>query len=178
LSVAGVLFGYTVGGIPVNGSVVIADAAGTTDNIDPPYIVATPTGNRKGTLTMFLPFPATMFGYSYTILNAGALANATRISVFSGGTLLGSLSYDGVPDSTGETGGFAGIQSTSPFDRVAVNFNEGPGEVLPFAVDNIRIAVNIPEPSTMLLVLSSMIGGWLCYRHGQGRMSCPSKTSP
>ena len=78
-----------------------------------------------------------------------------------------------VDTATGMEYGFLG--KTLPFDRVSVNFPGGG----PFAVDNIRIAtVNIPEPSTMLLVLSSVIGGWLCYRHGQDPMSSPSKTSP
>jgi len=49
-------------------------------------------------------------------------------------------------------GGFAGIESTIPFNSVRVTFN---GVAAPaFALDNIRTAttnVPVPEPSTMLL---------------------------
>jgi hypothetical protein len=57
------------------------------------------------------------------------------------------------------TGGFAGIQSTVAFDRVAVTFNSAATSV--FALDNILIA-SVPEPSTLSLVLGSIIG-WLFF---------------
>jgi len=96
LMVSGVSFAYTVGGSPLNGAVQIDNGPGITNNITPPNIVS--VGNDTGTLTMLLPSPATLFGYGYAI-NAGVtVANATTISVFSGATLLGSLSYNGVPD--------------------------------------------------------------------------------
>ena len=156
LTVSGVLFSYTVGGNPLNGAVIINGGPGSTNNITPPNIVS--IGNNTGTLTMFLPFSASMLGYGYAILNTGAVTNATTISVFSGASFLGSLSYNGVPDPV-FTGGFAGIQSTSPFDRVAVSFNS----VAPaFALDNIRISA-IPEPSTWLL-LGSGLAGLACWR--------------
>jgi hypothetical protein len=176
LTVAGVSFAYTFGGDLCNGCVTLAGALGTTNSIEPLYIVTRPGGRdfAMGTLTMVLASPVTTFGYGYAVNVLVALTNATTISVFSGATFLGSLSYNGVADPF-LVGGFAGVQSTLPFDRVSVNF---PGNA-PFAVDNIRIAaVNIPEPSTMLLVLSGVIGGWSCYRHGQDRTSYPSKTSP
>jgi hypothetical protein len=154
LTVSGVLFSYSLG----NGDVIIDGGPGITNNIAPPNIVS--IDDDTGTLTMFLPTPATMFGYGYAILDTAPVANATTISVFSGATSLGSLSYNGVPDPF-FTGGFAGIQSTVAFDRVAVTFNAAVAPA--FALDNIRIA-NIPEPSTMLLVLSSVIGGALSYR--------------
>jgi hypothetical protein len=154
LTVSGVLFTYSLG----NGQVVIDGGPGLTNNISPPNIVS--IGNNNGTLTMLLPSPATMFGYGYAILNTVAVANATTISVFSGATNLGSLSYNGVPDPT-FSGGFAGIQSTSAFDRVTVTFNFVAAPA--FALDNVRIA-NIPEPSTMVLVLVSGVWGLLWYR--------------
>ena len=169
LTVSGVLFSYSLG----NGKVIIDGGPGITNHITPPNIVS--VGNNTGILTMFLPSPATMLGYGYAILNTAAVANAATISVFSGATLLGSLSYNGVPDPT-FTGGFAGIQSTSAFDRVAVTFNSVAAPA--FALDNIRIA-NIPEPSTMLLVLSGVIGGFLWYRRGtrSSRRSIPAATA-
>jgi hypothetical protein len=154
LTVSGVSFAYTVGGSPLNGAVQIDGGPGTT-NIAPPNIVS--IGNATGTLTMLLPSPATMFGYGYAIEVMGAtVANATTISVFSGATLLGSLSYNGVPDPI-FTGGFAGIQSTSAFDRVAVTFNSAAAPA--FALDNIRLANGVPEPSSWSLLFV----GLLCF---------------
>jgi hypothetical protein len=156
LTVSGVLFSYSDG----NGNVIIDGGPGTTNNIDPPNIVSFP-GHDKGTLTMLLPTPATMFGYGWAVSLLAPDAGATGISVFSGTTFLGSLTYNGVPDPN-YSGGFAGIQSTVAFDRVEVAFNDLAMPEVAFAVDNIRIA-STPEPSTMLLVLSSVIGV-LSYR--------------
>jgi hypothetical protein len=68
-----------------------------------------------------------------------------------------------VPDPS-FTGGFAGIQSTLAFDRVAVTFNSVAAPA--FALDNIRIA-SIPEPATIMLVLSGAIWGVL-WKRGKG----------
>ena len=154
LMVSGVLFTYTVGGSPLNGAVEIDGGPGTTNNIAPPNIVS--IGDDSGILTMFLPSPVTMFGYGYAILSASAVADATTISVFDGATLLGTLSYDGVPD-PGFAGGFAGIQSTTPFDQVQVTFNFSAAPA--FALDNITTNSVVPEPSTVFLVLTSGIAG-------------------
>ena len=109
---------------------------------------------------MFLPTAATMFGYGYAILSGSAVANAPTISLFSGATPLGTLSYNGVPDPT-FTGGFAGIQSTITFDRVAVTFNSVAAPA--FALDNVLIAT-APEPSMLPLLLGSIIGGFVYCR--------------
>jgi len=142
LSVGGVTFSYSLG----NGHVVIDGGPGTTNNVGPPNIVS--IGNPSGILTITLASSSTMFGYGYALLNQIAVANATTITLFSGVTNVGSLSYNGVPDPT-FTGGFAGIQSTLAFDRVQVIFAAAPA----FALDNIRIATAapVPEPTTMLL---------------------------
>lgn len=149
LNVGGVSFSYTVGGFPLNGAVIIDGGPGLTNNITPPNIVS--VGNNTGTLTMILPTPATMFGYGYAILSGAVVANATTMTVFSGVTNLGSLSYTGVPDPN-FTGGFAGLLSTSPFDRVAVTFNSVAAPA--FALDNIQITP-VPEPSTTTVLLLS-----------------------
>jgi hypothetical protein len=157
LSVGGVLFTYSLG----NGNVLIDGGPGVTNNIDPPNVVS--TGDDTGTLTMTLPSPATMFGYGYAILSVADVVNATTISLFSGTTNVGTLSYDGAPDPV-FTGGFAGIQSTLPFDKVAVTFNSV--EAPAFALDNIRISAAVPEPSTsVLLLVGSIVAGLYCaYR--------------
>ena len=150
LIVSGVSFAYTLG----NGAVIIDGGPGVTNNITPPNIVS--VGNNTGTLIVTLPSAVNLFGYGYAILNNIAVTNATTISIFSGATPLGSLSYNGVPDPT-FTGGFAGIQSTVLFDRIQINFNSAAAPA--FALDNIRFAnTTVPEPTTMLLLSTGLVG--------------------
>jgi hypothetical protein len=148
LSVGGILFSYSLG----NGTVVIDGGPGVTNNIDPPNVVS--AGNPSGVLTLALPGFVGMFGFGYAILSLGPVSNATTINLFSGTTNVGSLSYDGLPDPD-FTGGFAGIQSTIPFNRVAISFNSTAAPA--FALDNILVPA-IPEPSAILLMLSSAAG--------------------
>jgi hypothetical protein len=148
LTVSGVHFSYAVGGSPLNGAVEIDGGPGTTNNISPPNIVS--IGNNTGVLTVTLPSSVDLFGYGFAILASGSVANATTISAFSGTTLVGSLSFTGAPD-PGFTGGFAGIQSSTPFNQLQLTFNS---TVAPaFAVDNVIFASAIPEPSTIFLTL-------------------------
>ncbi len=158
LTVNGVQFSYTVGGSPLNGAVQIDGGPGTTNNITPPNIVS--VGNDTGILGLLLPAPVTLFGYGYAILNTTAVANAATINIFMGITNLGTLSYTGVPDPT-FAGGFAGIQSTIPFNRVELTFNSAAAPA--FAVDNVRFAI-IPEPSTILLTVGALALGILRRR--------------
>ncbi len=150
LTVGGLLFNYSLG----NGSVVIDGGPGVTNNITPPNVVS--MGNNNGILTVSLPAVANLFGYGYAILTMINVTNATTITLFSGAANVGSLAYNGVPDPS-FTGGFAGIQSTIPFDRVQITFNSAAAPF--FALDNVRVAAaTIPEPSSMLLVLGGALG--------------------
>ena len=146
LVINGVTFSYSVGGVPLNGAVVIGDNP-TTNNISPPNIVS--TGNATGILGIQLAAPVFVLGYGYAIFSSGTLPGATTISVFTGATPLGFLAYTGMSDPF-LTGGFAGIQSTIEFDRVQVRFNVG--ETRGFALDNLQFA-SVPEPSTGWLVI-------------------------
>src|SRR5262249_9043097 len=95
--------------------------------------------------------------------------DATTIALFSGASNVGTLFYDGVPDPV-FTGGFAGIQSSIPFDRVELTFNTVGGSPFPaFAVDNVLFSVAVPEPSTIFLVLSGATA--LLYLRW-GRLRC------
>jgi hypothetical protein len=148
LTVDGLQFTYAVGGVPVNGEVVIDGGPGTTNSVLLPNIVS--IGDNTGTLTILLPSPVNFFGYGFAILNENVIPDATTISAFGGTTLLGSLSFSGAPDPI-FTGGFAGIQSTSVFDRVELTFNSSDAPA--FALDNVIFASTVPEPSTMFMAL-------------------------
>jgi hypothetical protein len=150
LIVSGVQFSYSLG----NGNLVTDGGPGITNNVTPPNIVS--IGNPAGILTLLLPSQSNLFGYGYAILNQTTVASATTINLFLGATNQGSLSYTGVIDPV-FAGGFAGIQSTLPFDRVQLTFNSVAAPA--FAVDNIRFAnivSSIPEPSTWLLTLAGV----------------------
>jgi hypothetical protein len=142
-------------GVPRNGQVIIDDGYGTTTNIDPPNIFY--LFNNPAILGVLLPSPATLFGYGFA-LDTGA-PNATTISLFMGSTPVGSLSYPTTPDPLAPLvgGGFAGIQSTIPFDRAQITFDPMPTDF--FAVDNIRYsatAFTTPEPSMAPLFLAAL----------------------
>lgn len=149
LSTDGVVFTYSLG----DGQVIIDGGPGTTNNVAPPNVVS--LGDPSGVLTLILPKFVDSFGFGYAMLNVVPILNATTITVFDGATNLGSISYDGFPDPA-FTGGFAGILSTTPFNRVELTFNSA--EASAFAIDNVRFAATIPEPSTVLLVLGGGLG--------------------
>lgn len=151
LAVDGLTFSYSLG----NGQVITDGGPGVTNNISPPNIVS--IGSNAGALTIMLPFAADLFGYGYAILNTTFIASATTMSIFDGVTPAGTLSYDGNLDPT-FSGGFAGLVSTRPFDRVVVTFNAAVAPA--FALDNIRVsaAAVVPEPASILLVLGGLLG--------------------
>jgi hypothetical protein len=162
LIVTGTQFSYSLG----NGQLVIDGGPGTTNNIAPPNITA--IGNSSGILTILLPSSVNTFGYGYAVLSTVSVPNATTMSLFQGATPLGSLSYDGVIDPT-FAGGFAGIQSTDPFNRVQLTFNSAAAPA--FALDNIRTfnAVSaVPEPS-MLPFIGAGITSLLFYRRKRSK---------
>ncbi|MDR3703242.1 MAG: PEP-CTERM sorting domain-containing protein [Candidatus Sulfopaludibacter sp.] len=144
LSAGGVLFSYSLG----NGNVVIDGGPGVTNNLNPPNVVS--AGDNSGILTLALPSLETMFGYGYAILDTNTVTDATTITLFNGATNVGTLSYNGSPDPS-FAGGFAGIQSTVPFDSVQLTFDSVDAPA--FALDNVVFA-SVPEPSAILLVLT------------------------
>jgi len=161
LTVDGIQFAYSLG----NGQVVIDAGPGTTNNVAPQNIVS--VGNNTGVLTLTLPSFVDTFGYGYAVLNTVPIANATSIFLFSGATQVGSLAYNGVPDPI-FSGGFAGIQSTIPFNSVRLTFNAAAAPA--FAVDNIRTGISTPEPPVVLL-MGIGLGTLLIYYRKRSR-SC------
>jgi len=156
LVVRGITFNYLLGGIPTNRQLVIDGGPGNTNNITEPNIVS--SGDNSGMLTLALPAPVTAIGYGYAILSGDNLPNATAISLFDNSAALGSLSYAATGDPT-FAGGFAGIASTIPFNRVVLTFDSVDAPA--FAVDNFVFAT-VPEPSTILLIVTG--AGFLLFR--------------
>ena len=150
LTVNGVRFTYAVGGSPRNGAVQIDAGPGITNHISPPNIVS--MGDNTGALTVNLPSSVNLFGYGFAIFSEETVANATTIAAFSGPTLVGSLSFADAPDPT-FTGGFAGVQSTTAFNRLELTFNSS--SAFAFALDNLTFsnASIVPEPSSLLLAV-------------------------
>jgi len=133
LTYNGILFTYQVGGTPLNGGVAIESFNVPTNHVTVPFIAT--VGNSRGTLNLALPETVSVFGYGYAANSTFVPSSPnliTTISLFSGTTALGTLSYSAVPD-PGVPGGFAGIESTIPFDRVALTFDSmAPGDQINF----------------------------------------------
>jgi hypothetical protein len=161
LTVGGILFQYSLG----NGNVIIDGGPGVTNNVSPPNIVS--IGNPGGILTLTLPSPVDTFGYGFAILATDTIP-ATVIVLFDGATPVGSQLYSGAPDPV-FTGGFAGIQSTVPFNRVQLAFNNVAAPA--FAVDNVRTfnSSAVPEPATLTLLGSGIAAAAWRRRRRHGR---------
>lgn len=138
LTVDGLTFNFSLGG----GQVIINGGPGVTNSVSPPNVVS--IGNPAGVLGVALPGLSSMFGYGYALLSSGTVPDGTTITLFNGASNVGSLSYTAVPDPD-FPGGFAGISSTLPFDRVELTFNAA---AQAFAADNFRVTA-VPEPTTL-----------------------------
>lgn len=138
LSVDGLTFSYSLG----SGQLIIDGGPGITNSVAPPNVVS--IGNPTGILGVALPGLSSMFGYGYALLSSGTVPEGTTISLFNGTTNVGSMSYTAIPDPN-FPGGFAGIASTLPFDRVELTFD---ASAQAFAADNFRVTA-VPEPTTL-----------------------------
>jgi hypothetical protein len=155
--------GVTVGGVTFHYADLVFDGGpGVTNNVAPTNL--TSTGAADGVLTMGLSSRADTFAFGWAVLAVGPIPDALEISVFNGPTLLGSLSYGGDADPV-FTGGFAGIRSSEPFDRVTVTF--APSGAPAFALDNIIQSNAVPEPATLFLV--SAAGILIALRRNKSR---------
>jgi hypothetical protein len=158
---SGVTFGVTSNNVPTNAVVISPSPAGPTNNAAVTVVNGTPIPPAVA-LTLNLPAPATQFGYGYAIATLGVVPNATTIELFSGGISVGTLSYTGSPDPT-FAGGFAGIQSTVPFDRARITFSQPTAPA--FLVDNVRFnRAAVPEPLSVAVFGGLVAVGGLVAR--------------
>ena len=152
LTVDGITYQYSLG----SGLVSVGGGPGLTNNVSDPSVVS--FGDPAGVLTLTLPSPVDMFGSGYALLAMIPIVNATGISLFNGAVPVGSMSFNGAPDPV-FTGGFAGIQSTLPFDRIQLTFNAATAPA--FAIDNVRTGLadvtSVPEPATLLLLGTGLL---------------------
>ena len=162
-TVNGILFQYSLG----NGALAYGIGPNVTNNVATPLIVSLGAGANSGVLTLTLPSPVDTFGYGYALLT-NVTVPATLIALFDGATFVGQQVYVGAPDPV-FTGGFAGIQSTLPFNRVQLAFND---VVAPsFAMDNVRTfnSAAVPEPATLTLLGSGIAAAAWRRRRRNGR---------
>lgn len=157
LNVNGLTFGYS-GYYPQDPAII---AEWNTTHVDGHsiYVPASPGYRTLGTMGVTLPGLSSMFGFGFYMpaLGAGTLNNALTISLFDDSvvvnTLVGTLSVaavtDGDPlDPWSRLGGFAGVASTLPFNRVNWTFDRNVTEIV---VDNFRVSA-VPEPSAPLML--------------------------
>ena len=150
LSTGGLSFSYSLG----NGQLIMVGFAGTTNNVDPLYIM--PVGNTTGVLSVTLPELSSLFGFGYLVGGSGRpVPAAVTVTLFNGASSVGVLSFDAFPDPL-NAGGFAGLQSTLPFNRAELSFGGVPG----WAADNFRVTA-VPEPAQWALLLAgvAVLGG-------------------
>ena len=157
LTFHGLNFHVLVSGVSRDGLVKINTGPGASNDIGG----LSATGGNDSTLSLVvnLPAPVTDFGYGYTDLSTSSLADGTTMTPFDGAASLGTLTFGAVPDPT-NAGGFAGIHSDVPFDKVSLTFSPS---AFQFAADNFQfspgVAVETPEPGSAAVVAALLLVG-------------------
>jgi len=142
VTIGGVLFGFTVGGVG-SADARIDGGPGVTAHISPANI----EGTTAGVLSLTFAAPQYRFGYGFATLGTGS----TTVELFSGAISLGTLTKVGAPDPIFR-GGFLGVGSDLAFTSVRVTFLTSPATTR-FAFDNAVFSTSpVPEPATLTLV--------------------------
>jgi hypothetical protein len=151
------LNGLTINGLTFSENVPISFTApagfgpGNTNNISGAMALSGLGSIPAGyVLSVSLANQALSFGFGFALQGlTTSVANAVTLTLFSGATNLGSLSFAGNADPN-FTGGFAGIGNNVFFDRVQITFNQN---ATGFAVDNFVARDRVPENGGTLLML-------------------------
>jgi len=165
LSTGGLGFSFSLG----NGLVSLSVVPGPTSNTTPLNIVSEIGIDNAGVLTVTLPELSILFGFGYAILASNVVPASVTVTLFNGASNVGALSFTALPDPLVPPfppifGGFAGLQSTLPFDRTELRFSGA----LAWAADDLRVTP-VPEPAqwALLLVGVAMLGGFAQRRSGR-----------
>jgi len=142
-----------------------------TNNINPPSIAFShDSGVCDGSLSILFPELPNRLGFGFSLAqNEGFVADVGTVNLFDAAeNLLGTLSFDGDSDPD-FAGGFFGVESTVPFRRAEITFNE---RYPTFILDNLRYEfvkpATVPEPATGLgLLVMSAIGAGSALRRKQ-----------
>ena len=165
LSTGGLGFSFSLG----SGQVSLSDVPGPTSNTTPLNIVSDIGIDNAGVLTVSLPELSSLFGFGYAAIMAGDILPSVTVELFNGASNVGALSFFAlldplVPGFPPVYGGFAGLQSTLPFNRAELRFSGA----LAWAADDLRVTP-VPEPAqwALLLVGVAMLGGFAQRRSGR-----------
>jgi len=162
LSTGGLGFSFSLG----SGQVKLSNLPGPTSNTTPLNMVSAIGIDNAGVLTVSLPELSSLFGFGYAIFANDVGPASVTVTLFNGVSNVGALSFTALPDPLVPPfyGGFAGLQSTLPFDRTELRFSGA----LAWAADDLRVTP-VPEPAqwALLLVGVAMLGGFAQRRSGR-----------
>jgi hypothetical protein len=162
LSTGGLGFSFSLGNELVSLSVV----PGPTSNTTPLNMVSDIGISNAGVLTVTLPELSSLFGFGYAILATNVGNASVTVTLFNGASNVGALSFTALPDPLVPPffGGFAGLQSTLPFNRTELRFSGAQA----WAADDLRVTP-VPEPSQWALLLAgvAILGGLAQRRNGR-----------
>lgn len=121
----------------------------SSNNVADPVLTAV-FGASPTELTVSFAAPVVAFGFGFAFNAERVDSTALSVSVFAGTELLDTLIFSSGFDPL-LPGGFAGLASTTPFDRVVIDLTQESSNG--FALDNFRtITRTIPEPSSLALL--------------------------
>ncbi|MBL9138130.1 MAG: hypothetical protein JNK85_19840 [Verrucomicrobiales bacterium] len=146
LAIAGVTFGFEVGGIASDDATYNVDLGfGSTTFLSDPVL----EGDATGVLRLIFAQPTAKLSFGLGLNSAADLAPAAIVELYDeGGLLLDSESVDTTGDlSLGiSEGGFEWISAAGGASLVVIDFND---QASRFALDNLRFEA-VPEPGTFL----------------------------
>lgn len=158
LSVMGVTFGFTVGGMASADARYGAEGPGSFTFIDGRVL----EGDAAGLLTLNFSSPTPILAFGVGLSSFASVMPGFTVELF--GAAMEPLGVFAVNTSPQEAGGISEAQfmfSAAPVSRAVINFNESFPPIVPgvrrFALDNLTFdSAPVPEPATMLLLSTGL----------------------